>query len=88
MGTIGARKLLKIMENVYHVLAIEWLCAAQGVEFGGKKLGKGTKIAYELLRETVSPLEKDRILHNDIMAATKLLKSGELLKRLKAEITF
>lgn len=82
MGTIGARKLLKIMENVYHVLAIEWLCAAQGVEFGSKKLGKGTKLAYELLREHVTPLEKDRILHDDIMVATKLLKSGELFKRL------
>ncbi len=82
MGTIGARKLLKIVENVYHVLAIEWICAAQGVEFGGKKLGKGTQIAYDLLRETVTPLEKDRILHDDIMAATKLLKSGELMKQL------
>lgn len=86
MGTIGARKLLKIMENVYHVLAIEWLCAAQGVEFGGKQLGKGTRIAYDLLRETVSPLEKDRILHEDIVAATKLLKSGDLMRKLNKEL--
>lgn len=82
MGTIGARKLLKIVENVYHVLAIEWICAAQGVEYGGKQLGKGTRVAYDLLREVVTPLEKDRILHEDIIAATKLLKSGELLERL------
>lgn len=84
MGTIGAKKLLKIVDNVYHVLAIEWICAAQGVEFGGKRLGKGTKVTYELLREHVSPLEKDRILHEDIVAATKLLKSGELFQRLQS----
>lgn len=83
MGTIGARKLLKIVHNVYHVLAIEWLCAAQGIEFGGKKLGKGTKIAYDLLRETIPPLEEDRILHDDIVKASDLLKSGELMRRLQ-----
>lgn len=86
MGTIGMRKLLKVMENVYHVLAIEWLCSAQGVEFGSKQLGKGTRIAYELLREHIPSLEEDRILHDDIVKARDLLKSGELMERICATI--
>lgn len=84
MGTIGARKLVKIMENVYHVLSIEWLCAAQGVEFGSKRLGKGTTIAYELLRSSIPSLDEDRILHEDIIMAKNLLKSGELKKAIEA----
>ena len=38
MGVTAARKLREIVDNVEHVLALEWLCAAQAREFGHSQL--------------------------------------------------
>jgi histidine ammonia-lyase len=79
MGSISARKCLKIIENVTNVLAIEYLCAAQALEFSNKPCGKGTRIAYELLRNHVPPLHDDREGHVEINIAGRLIESGSLV---------
>lgn len=74
MGTTSMRKLLKVLENLTYVLAIEAITAAQGVEFGGRRLGKGTRLLYETIRRQIPPLEEDRILHEDIEKAARLIR--------------
>lgn len=80
MGTIASRKAATIIEHVKSVLGIEIICAAQAVDFKDKeKLGKGTKAAYDTLREKVTFMEKDRVIYLDMDAAKKLVGEGTIL---------
>jgi len=84
MGPIAAIKAMHILENVRYILAIELLCAAQGVDFRGpNKLGKGTRMVYSAIRKVVPMLKEDRVLHKDIESIAKLIESGQLLKVLE-----
>ena len=88
MGSIAARKAAKILGNVENIVAIELLCAAQGVEFRGpQKLGRGTKMAYSLIREMVPVLKEDRVMSKDIGAATQLVRSGELVEAIEEAVS-
>ncbi len=87
MGTIAARKAMEILRNVEHILAIELLCAAQGVDFRGpEKLGKGTKSAYSLVRKRVSPLKEDRVMSTDIDAIVELIRSQQLVNAVEEAV--
>jgi histidine ammonia-lyase len=80
MGPIAARKATEILRNLEHIVAIELLCAVQGVDFRGPdKLGKGTRAAYSLIREKVPMLKEDRVLTRDIKNIVELTRSRELL---------
>jgi len=88
MGSIAARKAMKILGNVEHIVAIELLCAAQGAEFRGpQKLGRGTSAAYSLIRERVPLLKEDRVLAKDIETAAELVRSGELVEAVEQAIS-
>jgi len=79
MGSIAARKAVEILRNVEHIIAIELLCAAQGIDFrGSDKLGKGTNVAYSLLRKYVPMLREDRVLSNDIETVVGLIRNEQL----------
>ncbi|MGE4231990.1 MAG: histidine ammonia-lyase [Bacteriovoracia bacterium] len=71
MGTIAARKARNVVENTWNVIAIEMLCATQGIDFR-RPLKSSTKInqAYSKIRSVVSFLEEDRVLHDDILKIT------------------
>lgn len=79
MGTNAARKLKTVVDNTAKILAIEWLCAAQGVEFGTGKLGDGTSQAYHLMRQHIPKLKNDRELYRDMDRAYRILIAGSLL---------
>ncbi|MCS1350737.1 histidine ammonia-lyase [Mechercharimyces sp. CAU 1602] len=82
MGSIGSRKLLQVVDNLYSILAVEYVCAAQALEFHPSlQLGAGGQSAYDLLREQVSPLTADREGHQDIEAAANVLRQGSLVKK-------
>jgi histidine ammonia-lyase len=67
MGMTAALKLRQIVENVASILAIELICAAQGLDFlAPLKPGRGTQKAYDKLRSLVAPLTEDRVLADDI----------------------
>ena len=54
LGTPGALKALKVIDNTRRILAIEYLCAAQAIEFLPKLgLGQGTGAAYHRLRTQI-----------------------------------
>ena len=82
MGPIAARKARDIARNLEQVLAIEVLCAAQGLDFVGPQLcGKGVRRAHEIVRSKVAWLDGDRarIFHDDIATVATLLHDGQLL---------
>jgi len=80
MGVTAARKARMIVTNTERVLSIELLCAAQAREFHPEfRAGKGAQAVQEAVRRRVPPLEHDRYLHTDLVAAHELIISGELL---------
>lgn len=84
MGTIAARKAREIMENARKVLAMELLAACQAVDLRGKKqLGRGTEIAYNIVREKVSPMDEDRIMYKEINLCEDIIKSNIILSRVE-----
>ena len=87
MGPIAVRKCTEILKNVRTVLAIEMMCAAQAFDFHkGKRPGKGTARAYDLIRQKVPFLEDDRVLWPDIEAVRQLVESNEILEAVEAEV--
>jgi len=78
MGSIAAMKAVKILRNVEHIIAIELLCAAQGIDLRGPdKLGKGTNAAHSFLRKYVPVLRKDRVLSTDIKTVVELIRGEQ-----------
>jgi histidine ammonia-lyase len=86
MGAVAARKCKTVLENVAKVLAIEYLCACQALEFTEKKMSKRTKRAYDLLRSVVPPLKEDRMYASEIEFAVELIRSGNLAALFEGEL--
>jgi len=87
MGSIAARKCREIVANTEEVIAIELLCAAQGIDlFTNIKAGDGTLAAYEVIRSRVDYMKEDRILSLDIAKVKKLLKEGSIVKAVEDKI--
>jgi histidine ammonia-lyase len=79
MGPIAARHAAAVVANVEHVLALEALAAAQGLDFRlktGMRPGIGVGAAHELVRSRVTHLDADRDPQADIHAALELVRSG------------
>ena len=74
------RRLRDIFDNVAGILAVEWLAAAQGVDF---RCPLKTSVPLEsmkaLLRSKVPFYDKDRYFAPDIEAAKQLIKSHQLM---------
>jgi histidine ammonia-lyase len=87
MGTIAARKARDIVRNVENILAMELLCAAQGLEFLlPLRPGRGIHAAYQLVREKVPPIKGDRRFSEDIRRIFQQIESGELLRRVEKKV--
>ncbi|MDQ2857682.1 MAG: histidine ammonia-lyase [Candidatus Eremiobacteraeota bacterium] len=79
MGTIAARTLDAILDNVEGALACELLCALAATDFRRPlRSGVGSQAAYDTARERIAPLENDRAQHADIENARALIRSGAL----------
>lgn len=86
MATLAARKARRAVTLLTRVLACEVVCAAQGLEFHRPlRPGRGVQAAYRRLREHVPPLAEDRVLHRDLSAAERLVRSGNLLTAAEVE---
>jgi histidine ammonia-lyase len=87
MGTIAARKGREIVRNVEHILAMELLCAAQGLEFLlPLKPGIGVQEACRIVRQKVPAIKADRRFSADIKKIQHLIESGELLERVEKTV--
>ena len=87
MGPIAVRKCTEILKNVRAVLAIEMMSAAQAFEFHeGRRPGKGTAVAYDLIRSKVPRLVDDRVLYPDIEAIRQMVEDCSILDAVEAEV--
>jgi histidine ammonia-lyase len=88
MSLNAARHARDVVKNVEHILALEFLCAAQAISLqlakrgnADLRLGAGTRAAYETLRSAGIPmLIQDRVLFPDIRKTVQLLRGGDLLR--------
>ncbi|MBV6392995.1 MAG: Histidine ammonia-lyase [Anaerolineales bacterium] len=79
MGMNTALKNGQILDNAYGVLGIEFMAAAQALDFREFTPGRGTNKAREVIRKYVEHLHVDRPLYNDHNAMKALVKRGEIL---------
>jgi histidine ammonia-lyase len=83
MATFAARRLQPMIANVGHILAIEWLAAAQGVDFlRPLRSSAPLEAAHALLRERCPAMPVDRYIAPDIEAASALVHGGKLSEML------
>ena len=79
MATFAARRLGDMSENTVGILAIEWLSAAQGLDFlKPLKTSESLERAKAILRKEVPFYDKDRYFSPDIVQAIKLIESNVL----------
>jgi histidine ammonia-lyase len=79
MGATSALHLRDVVERAETVLAIEALCAAQGLDYRAPlRPGAGVARAHARLRALVPHLAEDRPPAPDIAAVRELLRAGEL----------
>ncbi len=79
MGMTAALKLKQAVANTRTVLAIEAICAAQGLDFlVPLRTGPRAQDAYRRVREIVAPLQGDREISGDIARLAAWIRSGAL----------
>jgi histidine ammonia-lyase len=86
MGMNTALKNGQILNNAYGILGIEFMAASQALDFRDFTPGKGVNIARSVVRKYISHLDEDRPLHIDHNKMMELVKSGEILDTVEAEI--
>ena len=77
MGMNTALKTRQIIDNAYGILGIEFIAAAQALDFRDFKFGTGTQVAHDAIRKVVEHLDVDRTLytdHNNMMETVKTRK--------------
>ncbi len=86
MGMNTAQKNFQILDNAYGILGIEFMAAAQALDFRDYSFGKGVTKAKEVIRKHVEFLDIDRPLYNDHNAMKELVKSCEILEEVERKI--
>jgi len=93
MGSISAQKAWRILKNVQTVLAIELVCACQGMDFARTlknnkpfKCGMGTETAYQFVRTHITHLNRDRVLYDDIQKSLGIVLEGSILAAVEKRI--
>ncbi|MGI5950032.1 histidine ammonia-lyase [Peptoniphilus sp.] len=88
MGNWASRKAREVVKNSYRIIATEIMIATQALDFRMEmednkfELGKGTKVAHDLVRENIAFMEEDKKveIYEELEKATELLTSGKLLE--------
>ena len=86
MGMNTAIKNFQILDNAYGILGIEFMAAAQALDFRDYQFGKGVRKAHEVVRRYVDFLDIDRPLYKDHNTMKELVKSCEILREVEAEV--
>src|SRR6266571_543760 len=83
MGMSAARRLERMLTNLRNTIAIELLCACQGVDLlAPLKTGNLAMKAYEAVRSKSRMLSVDRPLAADIEAVSALIAEGAIARAL------
>jgi len=79
MAANAATKCCRVVQNLERILAIEWMTAAQALEF--RRPSRSSPAIEALLtqyREVVPVLEEDRVLHEDMVRTVEFLRDISL----------
>lgn len=87
MGTIAARKAKKVLENAENILAMEFLCATQGLSLLEPLKPSGVILkVLDLIRAKVPYAEKDRVFSDDIETIKDMIHSLEINACVEEEV--
>lgn len=88
MGMNTAIKNFQILDNAYGILGIEFMAAAQALDFRKEEysFGAGVQKAKDVIRKYVDFLDIDRPLYPDHTAMKELVKSCEILYAVEDEV--
>lgn len=87
MGMSGARRLERMLQNLENILAIELLCACQGIDLlAPLQTGALAKKAYDLVRAASPKVTADRPLAPDINAIAALVSGGSIARVLHSRL--
>ncbi|WP_291076095.1 histidine ammonia-lyase [Hyphomonas sp.] len=88
MACHAARRLTEMTENLGGILAIETMCAVQGIELRAP-LATSAALSRVIgrVRDQISPYRDDRIISSDIATMKSLVQTGALLCEAQAETT-
>jgi histidine ammonia-lyase len=81
MGSISARKLQRILENLERILAVEFTCAAQGMDF--RRPLRSTAVleaVHARIRREIPHADMDRVFADDLAHAETMVRDGSLLE--------
>lgn len=86
MGMNTAIKNEQIIDNANGVLGIEFMAAAQALDFREFTPGRGVSAAKKVIRKYVEHLDEDRPLYPDHTRMKELVKSCEILEEVEKEV--
>ncbi len=86
MGMNTALKNRQILDNANAVVGIEFMAAAQALDFREFTPGKGVRAAHEVIRKHVAHLDQDRPLFPDHNTMKALVASCEILDAVEAVV--
>jgi histidine ammonia-lyase len=86
MGMNTSLKTRQILDNAYGILGIEFIAAAQALDFRDFKPGKGTRAAHKAIRKVVEHLDVDRPLFDDHNNMMETVKNRDILHSVEEEI--
>lgn len=81
MGSIGARKALRVIENVEKIIGVEIFCAAQAVDFHRPlKSSKIMSAIHDHIRSKIAHISKDQVMNEMMETAIEMVKNKELIE--------
>jgi len=79
MGSVAARKASQVIRNTANVLALELICAAQGLDFQGVEDASASARAVRgFVRSVVAFVDEDRSLYPDVELLAERILVGEI----------
>ena len=85
MGTTAARTAAMIVDNAQKVLGIELFAASQAIWLRGEKgLAPATQAAYDFIRKSVEPVDRDIVMHFELKKFDEMIKSNEIVDAVEA----
>ena len=88
MAAHGARRLMRMLDNLAVILGVEGMCAAQGIE-ARAPLVTSTRLteALKTFRAHVPALGQDRYMATDLTAAADLIASDHMARATNLDFT-
>ena len=81
MGTTAARTAAMIVDNAQKGLGIELFAASQAIWLRGEKgLAPATQAAYDFIRKSVEPVDRDIVMHFELNKFDEMIKSNKIVE--------